>query len=172
MITTVLFDLDGTLLPMDQEVFVNDYLGRMAKYLVPHGYDPDLLIKALWTGTRAMVKNDGAALNEDVFWNVFNRLLGKDARKDEALFDAFYRGEFQKAKESCGFHPAAAGTVQALKAMGYHPSMFIGKDDVALEVLSFLEHGWNGENFREVTENRERRFCRRQKENYMRRRGL
>ena len=43
--------------------------------------------------------------------------------------------------------------VNALKAMGYHPSMFIGKDDVALEVLSFLEHGWNGENFREVAEN-------------------
>ena len=43
--------------------------------------------------------------------------------------------------------------VNALKAMGYHPSMFIGKDDVALEVLSFLEHGWNGENFREVTDN-------------------
>ena len=63
MITTVLFDLDGTLLPMDQEVFVQDYLGRMAKYLAPHGYDPDLLVKALWAGTGAMVKNDGAALN-------------------------------------------------------------------------------------------------------------
>ena len=33
MLTTILFDLDGTLLPMDQEVFVKDYLGRMAAFL-------------------------------------------------------------------------------------------------------------------------------------------
>ena len=33
MIDTVLFDLDGTLLPMDQEEFVNTYLGLLAKKL-------------------------------------------------------------------------------------------------------------------------------------------
>ena len=35
MITTVLFDLDGTLLPMDQDRFVQSYIGRMAKKLAP-----------------------------------------------------------------------------------------------------------------------------------------
>ena len=30
-ITTVLFDLDGTLLPMDQDVFIKDYFGRLAR---------------------------------------------------------------------------------------------------------------------------------------------
>ena len=55
MITTILFDLDGTLLPMDQDVFVQDYLKRMAKKLSPHGYDADLLVKAIWKGTGAMV---------------------------------------------------------------------------------------------------------------------
>lgn len=29
MTKAILFDLDGTLLPMEQEVFVRDYLGRM-----------------------------------------------------------------------------------------------------------------------------------------------
>ena len=47
----VLFDLDGTLLPMDQEVFVKDYLKRMAVFLAPHGYDPEKLIQAVWKGT-------------------------------------------------------------------------------------------------------------------------
>ena len=36
-IKTVLFDLDGTLLPMDQEVFIKDYFGRLAKKLSPYG---------------------------------------------------------------------------------------------------------------------------------------
>ena len=35
--------------------------------------------------------------------------------------------------------------VEALKTMGYHPSMFIHNDEIALEVLDFLERGWNGE---------------------------
>ena len=70
----VLFDLDGTLLPMDQEVFVKDYLGRMAAFLTPYGYDSEKLIQAVWKGTGAMVKNDGKASNEDVFWAVFERV--------------------------------------------------------------------------------------------------
>lgn len=37
---TILFDLDGTLLPMDQDVFVRDYFGHLAKKVAPFGYDP------------------------------------------------------------------------------------------------------------------------------------
>ncbi len=37
--------------------------------------------------------------------------------------------------------------------MGYHPNAFITGDDVANAALNFLERGWNGENFHEVTEN-------------------
>ena len=115
----VLFDLDGTLLPMDQEVFVKDYLGRMAAFLTPHGYDPERLIQAVWKGTGAMVKNDGKTSNEDVFWQVFNDMMEKDARQDSALFEEFYRGDFQKARQSCGFQPAAASAVREIRKMGY-----------------------------------------------------
>ena len=40
-----------------------------------------------------------------------------------------------------------------LKQVGYHPNAFIMGDDVANNALNFLERGWNGENFHEVTEN-------------------
>ena len=43
--------------------------------------------------------------------------------------------------------------VNALKAMGYHPSMFANRDEVTLEVLNFLEKGWNGEDFHEIVNN-------------------
>ena len=43
--------------------------------------------------------------------------------------------------------------VNRLKAMGYHPSMFINNDDVAMQVLSFLERGFNGDDFHEVVNN-------------------
>ena len=43
--------------------------------------------------------------------------------------------------------------VNNLKRVGYHPNAFIMGDDVANSALNFLERGWNGENFHEVTEN-------------------
>ena len=60
----VMFDLDGTLLPMDQDVFVKAYFSELCKKAAPFGYDPEKLIKGVWAGTGAMVKNNGAKTNE------------------------------------------------------------------------------------------------------------
>ena len=119
MITTILFDLDGTLLPMDQDTFVKDYLGRMAKKLAPYGYDSDLLVKGIWKGTGAMVKNDGSRTNEEVFWEVFNALMGRDCRDGEELFLDYYCNEFQEVRHACGFDERAAEAIREIKALGY-----------------------------------------------------
>lgn len=118
-IKTIFFDLDGTLLPMDQETFVKAYTKGLAAYMAPYGYDPEALIKGLWTGTGAMVKNDGRCTNEEVFWQVFNAIVGKDARVDEGIFETFYHTDFHKAKSACGFAPQAAETVRELKVRGF-----------------------------------------------------
>lgn len=123
MITTILFDLDGTLLPMDQEKFVHSYLRRMAVRLAPHGYDPDALVKAIWKGTGAMVKNDGSVSNETVFWQVFSSLLGEEARKDEPLFEEFYHTDFQKVQSDCGFDPMAAQVIRLIKGKGFRVAL-------------------------------------------------
>ena len=118
-IKTILFDLDGTLLPMDQDLFVKSYLGNFARKLAPLGYEPESFYKAMWTGVGAMVKNDGSVRNDEAFWNVFCSLLGEHVRNDEPVFDDFYHNEFQKAKDVCGFNPDAAKTVYKLKEAGY-----------------------------------------------------
>ena len=118
MIKAVLFDLDGTLLPMDQDVFVKAYFGGLAKKLAPHGYDPKTLIDAIWQGTAAMVNNGGSCTNEEAFWNRFAALMGADVRKDEPIFDAFYRKEFQAVQQVCGFSEAAAQVVALVKEKG------------------------------------------------------
>ena len=117
-LTTVLFDLDGTLLPMDQDVFVKYYFGLLARKLAPLGYDPKTLAGNIWAGTEAMVRNDGSRTNEEAFWEKFSQFYGADVRKDEPVFREFYEKEFSEAKAACGFNPKAAGTVAALKARG------------------------------------------------------
>lgn len=115
----ILFDLDGTLLPMDQDAFVKAYFGSLAARLAPHGYEPKKLIGAIWSGTAAMVKNDGSQTNEAAFWNCFAEIFGENARKDEPLFDSFYRTDFQKVQSACGYEPKAAQVVRKLCEMGY-----------------------------------------------------
>lgn len=120
-ITTVLFDLDGTLLPMDQVAFVKTYLHLLAKTLAPHGYDPKALTDAVWAGTEAMMKNTSGKTNEEVFWDTFCSLLGAHCRDDEPLFRAFYENEFSDVRHACGFSPKAAEVIALVKARGFRP---------------------------------------------------
>ena len=117
-LTTVLFDLDGTLLPMDQKTFTKAYFGLLAQKLAPLGYKPDDLIAGIWTGIKAMVKNDGSRTNEEVFWQTFSALFGDKVYDDIPLFDEFYRTDFQQVQVACGFNPAAKETVLRLKKKG------------------------------------------------------
>ncbi|MBQ8332713.1 MAG: HAD family hydrolase, partial [Clostridia bacterium] len=90
----VFFDLDGTLLPMDYDLFIKYYFGALAKKLAPYGYEPDALIQAVWSGTKAMQLNDGGAANETRFWDRFAEILGEDVREQEKNLEDFYRNEF------------------------------------------------------------------------------
>lgn len=116
---TILFDLDGTLLPMDQDAFIGAYIKGLCAKTAPLGYDPKRLGEALWAGTGAMVKNDGSARNEEVFWKVFEGVFGEAALSDKPVFDDFYRNEFQQVKNACGFDARAAKLIARLKEKGY-----------------------------------------------------
>ena len=114
MIKAVFFDLDGTLLPMDMDKFIAYYFELLAKKLENHGYERDKLLKAVWTGTAAMIKNNGEKTNEQVFWDYFSNVFGDKVFSDTELFNEFYRDDFQKAKAVCGYTPLADKTVKTV----------------------------------------------------------
>ena len=118
MITTVLFDLDGTLLPMDNDTFTKGYFGLLAAKLTPYGYDAKSLVSAVWEGTYAMVKNDGSRTNKEVFWDKFSKILGDGCLKDIPVFDEFYLKDFQNAKQYCGYQEKAVQAVKLAKQKG------------------------------------------------------
>ena len=119
----VLFDLDGTLLPMDQDLFVKTYFGGIAKRLAVHGYEPEKLINSIWLGTKAMIKNNGERTNEETFWDTFAEIYGENVRSDEPKFDAFYREDFDKVQSSCGYNARAAEAVFLIKSLGFRTAL-------------------------------------------------
>ncbi len=122
-ITTVLFDLDGTLLPMDQNTFVKAYFGSLARKLAPLGYESSKLVDSIWAGTKAMVSNDGSKPNEEVFWDTFAGIYGEKVREHFPYFDEFYKKDFDAIKEVCGFNAGAAEAVEKIKNAGYRVAL-------------------------------------------------
>ena len=118
-ITTILFDLDGTLLPMDLDNFIKAYFEKIAAWLAPHGFEKKLLKDTIWRGTSAMVKNDGSRTNEAVFWATLETVYGAEIRNSQDVFDCFYDKEFDSLKNICGFQPSASGLINKLKKRGY-----------------------------------------------------
>lgn len=118
MAKIVLFDLDGTLLPMDQEVFTKTYFKLLAAKLMPYGYEADKLVEGIWTGTAAMVQNDGSRSNEQAFWDRFSEIFGEKVLDDKPVLDEYYRNDFQQAAGVCGHAPEAREIIDMLKAAG------------------------------------------------------
>ena len=118
-IKNILFDLDGTLLPMDQDVFLNAYFKLLVVRLAGHGYEPDQTVKAIWHCTMSVIQNDGSTTNEQAFWRGFSDIFGPDCINDIPIFDDFYRNEFQQVAKSCGFNPKAAECIKTLQKKGY-----------------------------------------------------
>ena len=116
--TTILFDLDGTLLPMDQDQFTYTYFKELAVKLAPLGFDPKALAGNIWAGVAAMVKNDGSVPNEEAFWVEFSHIYGETVRNHIPVFEEFYANEFQKAQSVCGFSPESKKIVEKIKQAG------------------------------------------------------
>jgi FMN phosphatase YigB (HAD superfamily) len=117
-IKAVLFDLDGTLLPMDMDAFAKTYFGGLAKWLVPHGFEPQQFIQSIWKGVGAMVKNTGGRTNENVFWDTFKDIYGEGVRENEPYFDAYYRERFDEVQSTCGVVEKAKGIIDKIKSKG------------------------------------------------------
>ena len=117
-IKAVLFDLDGTLLPLDQNEFIESYFKGLVGALLPLGIDAETLGKTIWQGTYAMIKNGGEKSNEEVFFDYFQSVCKTDIEKFRALADDFYRGGYQKLAEITHPTPLAVRAVELARGEG------------------------------------------------------
>lgn len=111
----IMFDLDGTLLPMELEGFIKAYFGALAKELAPFGLTPEQLFKPFWAATKAMMTNSTGKLNSDVFWEIFSAMTGIARETLEPVCDAFYARGFQGARAATGENPLAVKAIRAAR---------------------------------------------------------
>ena len=142
-IKAVLFDLDGTLLPMqDQGRFIKLYFDSLTEYMVGYGYEPKEFMAAMWHSVMAMMKNDGSEINEDIFWREFEGIYGERAVADRAKIDEFYTTDFEKTKAACGYSPRARETVELVKATGRR--VILATNPVFPRAATERRIGWAG----------------------------
>ena len=122
-IKAVLFDLDGTLLPMDSDAFVKTYFGLLAAKAAPLGYGPEALSSAILSGTKAMAMNDGTKTNEAVFWDKFAEIFGEEARAHQSAINDFYRIEFNQTRQHCFPTEKARKAVEIAKSRGFRVAL-------------------------------------------------
>lgn len=159
----ILFDLDGTLLPMDQDEFVRFYMPLLAKAYISAGVevDPKEFIGAVWAGYKAMVKNDGSRTNREAFWSYMDELsLPISSEESEALALKFYEGDFNQAISVTKPVPTADQVVKAAREQGIET--YLATNPVFPRCATMNRIRWAGlaaEDFKVITTYEDCRYC-------------
>lgn len=143
MLKYIFFDLDGTMLPMDQDEFIKVYFTELCKRFCPElKLKDEQLIKAVWKATNSMIKNDGSAPNIKAFWRTFAKILGKDALNYVKDFDNFYQNEFYETKKCSRYNPNVPEAIKTLKRKGY--TLVAATNPIFPEIATMTRLGWAG----------------------------
>jgi FMN phosphatase YigB (HAD superfamily) len=116
-IRAILFDLDGTLLSNDMDVFLPHYFEALSAH-VAGIIQPDQFMARLMQATKVMLANDGQATNEEAFAGAFYPLAGRSREEMEGILMEFYRTKFPSLQRYTGRIPEARQVVQLAFDLG------------------------------------------------------
>lgn len=117
-LTTILFDLDGTLLPINGEAFEAIYFKGLSSYFLDK-YEPKEFIKIIWTATKIMVNDTSFRTNEVVFMEALKNRVNDDITWMQNRFNQFYLNEFDQIRQAVVPNEFIQKSVKLLKEKGY-----------------------------------------------------
>lgn len=159
MIKAILFDLDGTLLPLDQDVFTKTYIGAFVKKMSPY-YAPEAFLGVLMRTLGELTQNDGRLTNEALVTECFVSELGESILRHMDVIDEFYSRDFESVRAVCGCDPNADAAVKAVKELGFR--VVLATMPVFPETATRARVRWAGldwEDFELVTTYENSRTC-------------
>jgi len=118
LLQAVLFDLDGTLLQMDAEEFVREYLKEISAATAAL-VEPEYFARALLASTNVMIRSRmQKKTNADVFWLDFRRRIGEATDDIKPLLDDFYANRFKNLSRVAKANDKAYQAVQKSLDLG------------------------------------------------------
>ncbi len=158
----VLFDLDGTLLPMHEPTFVACFYQALVDYLLPVGASPMQVAEVLKGSLGYVIANDGSCTNRQAFVNYYDAYLKKTGVRIDILeMEQFYATIFDaKVRASCGRDPDAGRAVSYIQSM--HTPMIIATNPFFPRVATHLRLRWAGldpSDFAEITTYENYHYC-------------
>jgi FMN phosphatase YigB (HAD superfamily) len=117
-IEAILFDLDGTLLDVDINVFLEYYIRALTAH-VAHLVPPERFVPCLMQGSQVMLDNDGHDTNQAVFAQAFFPCVGRTREELEPVFMQFYADVYPNLREHTRRKPEARLAVQTAFDRGY-----------------------------------------------------
>lgn len=117
---TILFDLDGTLLPLDMDEFIFKYFKKLsAKF--SNIFEPNILQKTIWSSTNYMINNlESDKTNMDCFFDDFKNKIDTNIEELFPIFDEFYQNDFAELKDIVQPNPIVTEIIKNLKEKGYN----------------------------------------------------
>ena len=117
--STILLDLDNTLLGNDMEEFLPPYFALLHKH-----YQEFIDVQALWQITLSSVQTihtqpGDAGNNVEIFVAEFSRRIGQPVEVVERVWDTFYREDFPRLQAYTTHRPEAEVVVRRLLADGH-----------------------------------------------------
>ena len=156
---TVLFDLDGTLLPINGEAFEAIYFKGLSSYFLDK-YEPKEFIKLIWTATKVMVLDTSSKTNEEAFMDALQALVNEDITWMQERFNQFYLNEFDQIKIAVTPNPSIQKAVKLLKEKGYR--LIIATNPMFPKIAIEKRIEWTGcdrNDFEYVTSFEKNHYC-------------
>lgn len=120
MISTILLDLDGTLLPIDTEEFTEKYFTEISIKLRDY-FTPEEVVKNIWDSTKYMIGNvDANKTNEEAFFEDFYERISHKAEIINPILVDFYEKDFNNIREISTRSKHMIDSVTLLKEKGYN----------------------------------------------------
>ncbi len=118
---TILFDLDGTLLPMDMDNFIEKYFEVLSNHFSDL-FKPQHFIKVVNKATENMIKNNGKKTNQEVFTENFFELINLEKTNREEIwnkFDSFYEDVFPGLQKYFDLDKKGKEIIEKAKEKGF-----------------------------------------------------
>lgn len=155
----ILFDLDSTLLQMNQDLFLKKYFTLIYSYSARLGYNPDEFMTLFNKAAYAIVKNDGSKTNEEVFWDLIKPKY-PNVEELKQQFEKLYETEFKEISQIVDKNDIPKKIIKVLKDKGY--KIILATNPLFPTVCTYERMKWAGldiNDFDHITTYEDYHYC-------------